>query len=107
VSKNKKTKNKQTNKQNNNNKKPTECIHYQHDSTPAAVEQKETNSQKRSGQKEIIKISFEINQVETKRSIQRINKQGAVFLCFCFCFCFVFFFFLENKQDSYTLNQTN
>jgi hypothetical protein len=38
-----------------------------------ALEQKEENSPKRSRQQEIIKLRAEINQVETKRTIQRIN----------------------------------
>ena len=39
-----------------------------------ALEQKEENSPKRSRCQEIIKIMAEINQVETKRTIQRINQ---------------------------------
>ena len=39
-----------------------------------ALEQKEANSPKRSRQQEIIKLRAEINQVETKRTIQRVNK---------------------------------
>ena len=39
-----------------------------------ALEQKESNSPKRSRQQEIIKFRAEINQVETKRTIQRINQ---------------------------------
>jgi hypothetical protein len=38
-----------------------------------ALEQKEANSPKRSTQQEIIKLTCEINQVETRRTIQRIN----------------------------------
>jgi hypothetical protein len=38
------------------------------------LEQKEANSPKRSRQQEIIKLRAEINQVETKRTIQRINQ---------------------------------
>jgi hypothetical protein len=38
------------------------------------LEQKEANSRKRSRQQEIIKLRAEINQVETKRTIQRINQ---------------------------------
>jgi hypothetical protein len=38
------------------------------------LEQKEANSPKRSKWQEIIKLRIEINQVETKRTIQRINK---------------------------------
>jgi hypothetical protein len=39
-----------------------------------ALELKEANSPKRSRQQEIIKLRDEINQVETKRTIQRINQ---------------------------------
>jgi hypothetical protein len=39
-----------------------------------ALEQKEANTPKRSRWQEIIKLGAEINQVETKRTIQRINK---------------------------------
>jgi hypothetical protein len=39
-----------------------------------ALEQKETNSPKRSRLQEIIKLRAEINQVETKSTIQRINQ---------------------------------
>jgi hypothetical protein len=39
-----------------------------------ALEQKEANSSKKSTKQEIIKIRAEINQVETKRTIQRINQ---------------------------------
>ena len=42
-----------------------------------ALEHKEANSPKRSRPQEIIKLKAEINQVETKRTIQRINKPGA------------------------------
>jgi hypothetical protein len=38
------------------------------------LEQKEANAPKRSRQQEIIKLRTEINQVETKIAIQRINK---------------------------------
>ena len=38
-----------------------------------ALEQKEANSPKRSRRQEIIKLRGEINQVETRRTIQRIN----------------------------------
>jgi hypothetical protein len=38
------------------------------------LEQKEANTPKRSRWQEIIKISVESNQVETKRTIQRNNK---------------------------------
>jgi hypothetical protein len=39
-----------------------------------ALEQKGANTPKRSRRNEIIKLKAEINQVETKRTIQRINK---------------------------------
>ncbi|MFP9035599.1 hypothetical protein, partial [Enterococcus faecalis] len=39
-----------------------------------ALEQKEANTPRRSRRQEIIKLRAEINQVETKRTIQRINK---------------------------------
>jgi hypothetical protein len=39
-----------------------------------ALEQKETNTPKRSRWQEIIKLRAEINQIKTKRIIQRINK---------------------------------
>jgi hypothetical protein len=39
-----------------------------------ALEKKEENSPKRSRQQEIIKLRGEINQVETRRTIQRINQ---------------------------------
>jgi hypothetical protein len=38
------------------------------------LEQKQANSSKRRRRQEIIKLRVEINQVETKRMIQRINK---------------------------------
>ena len=44
-----------------------------------ALEQKETNSRRRRRRWEIIKIRAEINQVETKRTIQRINKTRSWF----------------------------
>ena len=44
-----------------------------------ALEQKETNSPKRSRQQEIIKLRAEINQVETKRTIQRIKQTRSWF----------------------------
>ena len=39
-----------------------------------ALEQKEANSPNRSRRQEIVKPRAEINQIETKRTIQRINK---------------------------------
>jgi hypothetical protein len=38
------------------------------------LEQKEENTPKRSRWQEIIKLKAEINQIETKRTLQRINK---------------------------------
>jgi hypothetical protein len=42
-----------------------------------ALEQKKANSLKRTRQQEIIKLRGEVNQVETRRTIQRINQRGA------------------------------
>ena len=53
-------------------KETREGIHYQLNSTLKALEHKEENSPKRSRLQEIIKLSAKINQVETKRTIQRI-----------------------------------
>jgi hypothetical protein len=39
-----------------------------------ALEQKEANTPERSRGQEIIKLRAEISQIETKRTIQRINK---------------------------------
>ena len=44
-----------------------------------ALEQKESNSPKRSRRQEIIKLRAEINQIETKRTIQRINQTRSWF----------------------------
>jgi hypothetical protein len=44
-----------------------------------ALEQKEANSPKRSRWQEIIKLRSEINQVETRRTIQRINQRRSWF----------------------------
>jgi hypothetical protein len=44
-----------------------------------ALEQKEANTPKRSTQLEIVKLNTEINQVETKRIIQRINQTRSRF----------------------------
>jgi hypothetical protein len=43
------------------------------------LEQKEANSPKRSRQQQIIKLKLEITQVETKRTIQRINQMRSWF----------------------------
>jgi hypothetical protein len=45
-----------------------------------ALEQKETNTPKRNRWQEIIKLGAEINQIKTKRTIQRINKTRSWFL---------------------------
>jgi hypothetical protein len=44
-----------------------------------ALEQKKANSPKKSRWQEIIKLRAEINQAETKRTIQRINKTRSWF----------------------------
>ena len=44
-----------------------------------ALEQKEANSPKRSRTEEILKFRVEINQIETKKTIQRINKSRSWF----------------------------
>jgi hypothetical protein len=44
-----------------------------------ALELKEANSSKRSRRQEIIKLKAEINQVETRRTLQRINKTRSWF----------------------------
>jgi hypothetical protein len=44
-----------------------------------ALEKKEANSPKRSRRQEIIKLRGEINQVETRRTIQRINQTRSWF----------------------------
>ena len=44
-----------------------------------ALEQKEANSPKRSRRQEIIKLRDEINQVEKRRTIQRINQMSSWF----------------------------
>ena len=44
-----------------------------------ALEQKEANSSKRSRRQEIVKLRAEINQIETKKTIQRISKTKSWF----------------------------
>ena len=44
-----------------------------------ALEQKEANSTKRSRRQEIVKLRAEINQIETKKTIQRISKTKSWF----------------------------
>jgi hypothetical protein len=66
--------NKQTNKQNLERAHTSNfTVHLK------ALEQKEANSPKRSRWQEIIKLRVEINQVETKRTIQIINQTGSWF----------------------------
>jgi ATP-dependent protease ClpP protease subunit len=59
-----------------------------------ALEQKEVNTPMRSRWQEIIKLRAEINQAETKRTIQRIDQIGS-------------WFFEKNQQDRYNLIQNN
>jgi hypothetical protein len=59
-----------------------------------ALERKEANSPKRSRQQEMIKLRAEIKQVETKRTIQRINQTRS------------WFFDIINKRDK-TLSWTH
>ncbi|MBU5889510.1 hypothetical protein JVV71_19570, partial [Vibrio cholerae O1] len=44
-----------------------------------ALEKKEANSPKRNRRQEIIKLRGDINQVETRRTIQRINQRRSWF----------------------------
>ena len=60
-----------------------------------ALEQKEANTPKRSRRQEIIKLRNEIKQLETKRTIQRINKTKSWLVL------------RESQQDRQTLSQTN
>jgi hypothetical protein len=60
-------------------KETRESIHYQLDSTPKSLEQKEANSPKRSRPQETIKLRAEIHQVVTRRTIQRINQTRSCF----------------------------
>ena len=55
-----------------------------------ALEQKRSKYTKRSRWQEILKLRAGINQIETKRSVQRINRTKSCFVWFCFVlFCFV------------------
>jgi hypothetical protein len=60
-----------------------------------ALEQKEANSPKRSRLQEVIKLRVEINQGETKRTIQRINQTRK------------WFFEKINKMDKHLTTHTN
>jgi hypothetical protein len=44
-----------------------------------ALEQKEANSPKRSRRQEIVKLGAEINQTETKKTMQRISQTKSCF----------------------------
>jgi hypothetical protein len=66
--KNKTKQNKQTNKKLERAHTSSLTVHLK------ALEQKEANSPNRSRHQEIIKLRAEINQVETKRTVQRINQ---------------------------------
>ena len=46
---------------------------------PRGLEQREANSPKRSRRQEIVKLRAEINQIETKKTIQRVNKTRSWF----------------------------
>jgi hypothetical protein len=63
-------------------KETEKCIHYQLNSTPESSRTKRSkvNTPKRSRRQEIIKLRAEINQVETKRTMQRINKNQELVL---------------------------
>jgi hypothetical protein len=63
-----------------------ESIHQQPDCQLESLEHKEANPPKRSRRQEIMKLRAEINQVETKRTIQRINQTMS-------------WFFEKNQQD--------
>jgi hypothetical protein len=60
-------------------KETGENTQEQLDSTPKSSRTKEENTPKRSRWQEIIKLRAEINQVETKRAIQRINQTRSWF----------------------------
>jgi hypothetical protein len=51
-----------------------EILHLQLKAHGRALEQKEANSPKRSRRQEIVKLRAEINQMETKRTIQKSTK---------------------------------
>ena len=60
-------------------KETRENTQEQLDNTPKALEQKEANSPKRNRQQEIIKLRGEINQVEIRRTIQKVNQTRSWF----------------------------
>jgi hypothetical protein len=60
-------------------KETRESTHLHLDNTPKTLEQKGANSPKRSRRQEIIKLRGEIKQLETRRTIQRINKMRSWF----------------------------
>jgi hypothetical protein len=64
----------------NTSKKKLETAHTSSLATHIkALEQKEANSHKRSRGQEIIKLRGEINEVETRRTIHRINQTRSWF----------------------------
>ena len=69
------------------------------------LEQKEANTPERSRWKKIIKLRSEINQIETKRTIQRINQTRSCFLVLFVCL-FVFVFEKINKIDKHLARLT-
>ena len=60
-------------------KETGESLHYSFTARLNALEQKEANIPKRSRQQEVVNLGAEINQVETKRTIQRIIKTRSWF----------------------------
>ena len=60
-------------------KKTRESIQQQLDSTPKSTRTKGSKFPKRSRRQEIIKLRAEMKQVETKRTIQRINQTRSWF----------------------------
>jgi hypothetical protein len=60
-------------------KETGKSLHKQLDRTLGISRKKEANTPKRSRQQEIIKLGAEINQIETNRTIQRINQTRSWF----------------------------
>jgi hypothetical protein len=58
-------------------KETGKSLHQQLDSTAESSKQKEANTSKSSRWQEIIKCMAEVNQIETKGTIQRINQTGS------------------------------
>ena len=63
-------------------KETKERIHCSLTAHLEALQGKEANSPKRSRRQEIIKLRGKINQVETRRTIQRINQTRSWFFLF-------------------------